>query len=231
MNADLNSTDKARLDRIADRGSARGAEEVLDAARRSTSGLTSSPYVSPASAARRRAPVLALVAVLGMALVGLAAWAAMGASDQGSSEDVASVSSEGSTTTSVDDELQVANDVLEAQLAAGWVPAAFEPGATAVEVPEEMWVRMDAESIAPPDLDPELRRVPVYDAPDGQVIGYNYLSLGFIPLDMADDFDGAAARVARYGCDVELDQVCGNDHARELMEQAREDARTRSIDD
>lgn len=51
---------------------------------------------------------------------------------------------------------------------------------------------------------------PLYDAPDGAVIGYSFAALGvFTPEQVAaPGFDPAALRVARYGCDPVVDKSC-----------------------
>lgn len=49
---------------------------------------------------------------------------------------------------------------------------------------------------------------PIYDAPNGKIIGYAYSQLGYVAA--ADDaaFDAHARRVAKYGCDSFQDTGC-----------------------
>ena len=59
-------------------------------------------------------------------------------------------------------------------------------------------------------------RRPIYDTPEGDVIGYHYQHLGFVPLAEADTFDATAARIDKYGCDPIEDSDCtaaGDDSA------------------
>lgn len=51
---------------------------------------------------------------------------------------------------------------------------------------------------------------PVYDAVDGDVIGYSYIYLGFFDKDVAESpsFDARQLRLERYGCDPLLDETC-----------------------
>ena len=41
----------------------------------------------------------------------------------------------------------------------------------------------------------------IYDSPDGNLIGYQLTSLGFVPLDRINEIDPAQARIDKYGCD------------------------------
>lgn len=51
---------------------------------------------------------------------------------------------------------------------------------------------------------------PVYDAVEGDVIGYSYIYLGFFDKDVAESsgFDPHQLRLERYGCDPLLDKTC-----------------------
>ncbi|MFN8040098.1 MAG: SGNH/GDSL hydrolase family protein [Acidimicrobiales bacterium] len=51
-------------------------------------------------------------------------------------------------------------------------------------------------------------RTPIYDRPDGSVVGYAYSQLGFVPLAEDPTFDAHAERVRRFGCDAFADPSC-----------------------
>lgn len=96
--------------------------------------------------------------------------------------------------------------VYRQQEANGWVPygsASAIPGGPHIEG----W-RRPTEGDMVTDFDDagnvvgrHLERFPVYDKPDGAVIGYHYSGVGFVPLDQVEAFDPSAARVEVWGCD------------------------------
>lgn len=96
--------------------------------------------------------------------------------------------------------------LLQQQMAAGWVPYGGVSAVQGVEVPAGAWVKFEAL----PKSESVDGRIPVYDAPDGQVIGYAYSNLGFVPKEIAESgqFDAAQARIAKFGCDIKTDQEC-----------------------
>ncbi len=51
-------------------------------------------------------------------------------------------------------------------------------------------------------------RAPVYDQPDGHIVGFAYSQLGFVPLAADATFDAHAERVRRFGCDGFSDPTC-----------------------
>ena len=77
--------------------------------------------------------------------------------------------------------------------AGDWVRYNGWAAAPDIAVPQTAWVR---------DPNGAPVRMAVYDSPDGKLIGYAYLPLGYIPESMANSFDWHAASVAQWGCDV-----------------------------
>jgi hypothetical protein len=55
---------------------------------------------------------------------------------------------------------------------------------------------------------PEPGKSNVYDEPNGQIAGYAYSQLGFVPLDQDGGFDAHARRQALFGCDQFADLTC-----------------------
>lgn len=85
-----------------------------------------------------------------------------------------------------------------------WVPYHGSPGVPGVVVPYG-WAKPG------PGMD-GIRRsaqdgIPIYDRPDGVVVGYEFASLGYVPRSVAEEpsFDPHAARVSRFGCDPTRD--------------------------
>ncbi len=105
------------------------------------------------------------------------------------------------------EELQAADELLAQQQANGWVPyggGSAIPGGSA----QEGWVRYQKLEDMAPTFDDSgnvvgrhLERFPVYDAPNGAIIGYHYSGVGFVPLDQLETFDATAARIEMWGCD------------------------------
>lgn len=86
----------------------------------------------------------------------------------------------------------------------GWDRYGVHPIIDGTPVPDVAFVEAQWEF-----PEPEFR-APVYDAPDGNQIGWHYSHLGFLTLEQAADgiFDAATARVEKYGCDIQLDIDC-----------------------
>lgn len=106
------------------------------------------------------------------------------------------------------EQLARADEELRQEFASGWVRYADVPATAGDVVPATAFV--PTMPIGNPyDGRPRDRRE-VYDAPNGRVIGFQYVQLGYVPVEKAGAFDARAARVARYGCDVVLDEVCRN---------------------
>lgn len=98
--------------------------------------------------------------------------------------------------------------LLKQQMAAGWVPYGAAPAMDGVTVPNPAWVRYEAHP-DPKNASPE-GKLAVYDAPNGNLVGYNYSNLGYVPKGVADNgqFDATQARIAKFGCDIKNDQEC-----------------------
>jgi hypothetical protein len=95
-------------------------------------------------------------------------------------------------------------DVIQRQIASGWQPYAgddvLHPAAPGASKPQG-YLKMSDSASTPGKL-------PVYDNPNGKVIGFAYSQLGFVSL--ADDaaFDAHAERTSRFGCDQFVDNTC-----------------------
>lgn len=101
------------------------------------------------------------------------------------------------------DVLRAAQAELEANVASGWVPM-DEKHPYAGE-PVQGWVPIgsDVSSLLPAYQKVE-GRLPVFaQKGGGQVLGYLYQYIGFVPVDLADGgtFDAHAVRSERVGCD------------------------------
>jgi hypothetical protein len=156
--------------------------------------------------------------------VGLVAASALAASHLGNRESLNAGATTGGqstpTTTATDPsqsrltpaQAEQAQQQLAQQQATGWVPYAASPGVPGVQVPTSAWLGGLSNNAIPFDAKAvgDQLRLPVYDSPNGKMIGYYYLGLGYIPAAMASDptFDAAKARVAKYGCDIETDNAC-----------------------
>ncbi len=94
-------------------------------------------------------------------------------------------------------------DRLMAQIERGWIPYQGFVIGSGAEGP--LGVAPAGYKGEAPDF-----RMAIYDAPDGNIIGYDYAGLGFLPVDVADagTFDATAARIAMYGCDATVEVPC-----------------------
>jgi hypothetical protein len=99
-------------------------------------------------------------------------------------------------------EERAASEELLENIRSGWVP--YGDDAPVAGPPVEGWVSVasDGESIAP-DIDRQEHRRPVYAQKGGEMIGYDYSFLGFVPIQVADGpgFDAKDLRVKAFGCD------------------------------
>ena len=105
------------------------------------------------------------------------------------------------------EELARANADLDAQLRSGWVRWEGAEGYFVGELaPKGSYKPTGGNEASNPLVDAD--RTPVYDAPNGTVVGFNYNSLGWVSLERSQGFDAAKARVEKNGCDPVLDEVC-----------------------
>ncbi len=110
------------------------------------------------------------------------------------------------------EEFARANADLGAQYKSGWLRADGGEGHFPGEpVPEGSFLPTGLTAALRGLDDPD--RTPIYDAPNGTVIGFSYNNLGWVSLERSHGFDPAAARTAKYGCDPVLDEVCNRDLA------------------
>lgn len=102
-----------------------------------------------------------------------------------------------------------ADALWEEQFASGWVPYRNSDMETGEEVTG--WIPVHLTDGGGPDLEAMQSEAPpsemagsgmaIYDSPNGNVIGYQLTSLGFVPLERINEVDGARARIDEYGCD------------------------------
>jgi len=115
---------------------------------------------------------------------------------------------------------QEADELLKQQMAAGWVPYAGAPAAGDAPPP----LAWQPYSANPRSADVETGPnggQPVYDAPNGNVVGYHYTNLGYVSKAHAESgqFDPAQARIAKFGCDPQGDPACRDRLALEQMKK------------
>jgi hypothetical protein len=105
-------------------------------------------------------------------------------------------------------EVAAADAKLKEQMANGWVPFGGASGVNGATVPSSAWVKWDPHP--DPRSLPADGRVAVYDAPNGNIVGYNFPALGYVPKATVDSgrFDPAQARIAKFGCDPKADDAC-----------------------
>lgn len=198
------------------RGDERGADVVLAGARRIAASDPIGPGTSTPSAITRRFAVAA-TAIVALSLLAMVIGSR--------SADAPSITSTGDRTLSApplaapstDPRLgdsafdEEARERLQAQIEDGWVPYGNEATVAGVTTPEESWVEVDPSGLPIFEKD-HLgdTRFRVHAAPRGEVIGYSYGELGFIPAELADrpDFDAGTLRIEAYGCDYERDREC-----------------------
>jgi hypothetical protein len=112
------------------------------------------------------------------------------------------------------DEMQAATERLARQLATGWVPYGGSPEIEGTSTPTGSWTRAGPTEQVDCDHRPDARgiprllRCPVYDEPDGAVIGYRYNGLGYVPVELAETFDHGRALLEQRGCDPFADPAC-----------------------
>jgi hypothetical protein len=101
-----------------------------------------------------------------------------------------------------------ADALWEEQFASGWVPYRNSDIETGEEV--KGWARVHLTDTGGPDLEAQAAEGPpgmagsgmaIYDSPNGNIIGYQLTSLGFVPLGRINEVNGAQARIDEYGCD------------------------------
>lgn len=124
-----------------------------------------------------------------------------------------------------DDHDEAATDLLMHQVADGWVPYGGEPaleGAVWPSSVDEAWVRPglleDPGCSRPSGIGATVDFQCVYAEAEGEIIGYHFSVLGYVPVDRIDEFDPDRAFVELWGCSPEQDPTC---QARHNLEQAR----------
>jgi len=95
---------------------------------------------------------------------------------------------------------------LNAQIAAGWIPFSASPAVPGIDAPPELWMAVNVD-----DMMETLRTLgegtelvgaaPLFDQPEGSLVGYHIPSFGYIPVEMVPEFDTAEKRIAIFGCD------------------------------
>lgn len=211
------------LNTYADRGTPRGADAVLEAAREASDvpGYVDLESAGPAGRGPRSkalAVAAGIVALLAIAGIGFRIANGQGPSAVDSaaqSSDAAQAVTKPSAPTA--QEQAEAERRLAQQIASGWVPWTINSVVPAEGLPQIGFMHTatgqpDAVSVAGLDVaqSPDGRpRAPVYDKPDGKVLGYYYVNLGFVPAAVADapGFDVAPLFKAAGRC-APNDQSC-----------------------
>lgn len=143
----------------------------------------------------------ALVVVVVLALFGVFVGAATSSRHTSASNEAQTAAApDANTQASLDQERAEIKKSWDSFVAGEWVRYHGTAGAAGVSVPDG-WVK-------PSPSQDNLRQafvsgLPVFDKPDGTILGYDFASLGYIPAEMATrpGFDPKAARIAKFGCD------------------------------
>lgn len=140
-----------------------------------------------------------LLAVAALVICALAGLAIMKTNSAGASDGSGPLVSDAPSA----DVLRAAQADLEANIASGWVPM-DEKHPYAGE-PVQGWVPMGADTSSLLAAYQKVEgRLPVFaQKGGGQVLGYLYQYIGFVPVDLADGgtFDAHTVRSQRVGCD------------------------------
>lgn len=171
------------------------------------------PRASDPSAppARRRRAIQLLPALAVLALGAVIVTASLSLLDDagGASEGASGFASAASQAAWRNDPVRLAAiEELREQMEAGWVPFHGDPGVPGVEVPDGLWLAWDHSSFERVALEYPMRRASVHAGQAGPIVGYYYEDVGYIPADMAADFDPEPVRAAREACDGAADTGC-----------------------
>jgi hypothetical protein len=124
-----------------------------------------------------------------------------------------------------EEDLQAADELLQRQIANGWVPYGGRPAMPNYVVPffRDAWIPAglggDPACKRPPEIPDPVNMQCIRDAPDGNLIGYHIGQLGYVPLDRLDEFDINQAYVDYQGCSPLLDETC---EVRQRLESMRQ---------
>jgi hypothetical protein len=160
-------------------------------------------YTATAPHAERRRPNGVFLAIM-LVVLGSITVAGVVAANARDEDEATSVANSGDARSELSEEEQRVEDAwdrtVERLKNGGWVRYDLHPAVPIESVPNEAWVRLDP--LGTPPEDAETLRTPVYDAPDGELIGYHYPRVGFVPPEVANsgDFDPRAAEEERWGC-------------------------------
>lgn len=158
-------------------------------------------YISGPRSTRRPTGSILVVAAIA-ALFGLVGVLGLIAVSQPSTADTAQAPA-GPTDSVPPEVLEAASARLDARIASGWVP--FEDNQPYAGDPVSGWVPMGADAASLlPAFDSSEHRLPVFASQGGgDVLGYVYNYVGFVPAALADSetFSASAARSERVGCD------------------------------
>lgn len=119
------------------------------------------------------------------------------------------------------EEIAAAEEKLAAQIEAGWVPFEPSPAIEGAFVPADLWIPIDLTQVNPAGLNdaPEAQgAVPVFDAPDGNIVGYEFIDAGYVGKEELAGFDLEAAK------ERQRQRICAslNEARSELRERASE---------
>lgn len=180
------------LERYAERGSRRGPDQVLNNAQNEAADPD---YVDMAETSPRRISGSDLL--LGGAVIVFVVCVML---IVGARRPTGTVESGSADVTAQDPRAEAMAHWNRVMTGNEWMRYSGSPGIPGVDVPKDAWVRFT------PSVD-HLREayhrgIPVFDRPDGDVIGYDFANLGFVPRSIAEapGFDAEAARAAKGAC-------------------------------
>jgi len=208
------STKPHMLERYAERGKPRGADSVLEGARgEGLADYVPSRRVQDATQGHRSRALLVAASVGILALAGVLVQRTASqdsVQSYGAPETVAPVT----TVVPTPAEIEAAEKKRAELMASGWVMVDIDPVIVGDAVPGIGYRRAINAGGSPYGQETVkdsagVERTPVWDAPDGQVIGYRYPNLGFVSKATGDkpSFDALAIYRSRGECEP-LDQTC-----------------------
>ncbi len=195
------------LQRYATRGTPAGSDVVLSRAAEVAS--TPSAYVPDPTGRQRPWRAVAMVALV-LLIAGLVSVLAAVLTEGSRSGRVLSDADDSSDTADAMtyEERKAEVEQHWASVEAGqWTRYSGEPGIVGADVPDG-WVLLRSSADALREA--AQSGIPVYDAPDGTVLGYDFANLGYVPKEVAEapGFDQTALRAAKFGCDIVADPGC-----------------------
>jgi len=95
---------------------------------------------------------------------------------------------------------------LNAQIEAGWIPFRSSPALPGIDDPPELWLSVNSDYLMQTlrtlgEASNLVGAAPLYDRPQGSLVGYHIPGFGYIPVDKVPEVDTANERIAIFGCD------------------------------